>query len=80
MRRLLLTCLLILTCCSTAFANRVKVRIFSNVTLECVYVSFDLGEYNLYANDTNLLESMLGEGMSVELLKVKDSISVSING
>lgn len=64
----------------SAHADRVKVRIFSNVTLECVYVSFDLGQYNLYVEDTTLLEPNLGEGMSVEVLRIKDSVSISING
>ena len=36
-------------------ADRVKVRLFSNNTVEFINISFDLGYYNIYANDTLLL-------------------------
>lgn len=61
-------------------AEKVKVRIFSQARIECVYVSFDLGTYNLYSNDTNILEKNLGEGMSVEVKSTPTGVHVAING
>lgn len=72
--------LILLTLCFTAFADRVKVRLYSTNTLDWVNVSFDLGTYNLYANDTTLLESELGEGKSVEFRLEGKLIHVSIDG
>ena len=40
----------------TASAERVKVRLFSNNNIEALYVSFDLGLYDLYSGDSLLLE------------------------
>lgn len=60
-------------------AERVKVRLFSNNNIEALYVSFDLGLYDLYTGDSILLESSLGEGMSVELLPSVGGVKVSVN-
>lgn len=50
-----------------ANAERVKVRIFSTNSISAVTVSFDLGLYSIYANDTMLIEQSVGEGTSVTL-------------
>lgn len=67
---------------STASAEneRIKVRIFSNSTIETIYISFDLGTYNLFANDTTPIESDLGEGISVELKRSNKQVHVAVNG
>ncbi len=62
-----------------ANATRVKVRLFSNNNIEALYVSFDLGVYALFANDSLLLEPELGEGLSVELLPTALGVCVSVN-
>ena len=64
----------------TASADKIKVRLFSNSNIEAINVSFDLGLYDLYANDTLLLEPSLGEGMSVELLPTATGVKISVNG
>lgn len=67
----------------TAHAERVKVRLFCNTTIEAMYVSFDLGLYDLYGGtseaDIALLEPELGEGMSVELKPTASGVTVSVN-
>ena len=67
----------------TAHAERVKVRLFCNATIEAMYVSFDLGLYDLYGGtseaDIALLEPELGEGMSVELKPTAGGVTVSVN-
>ena len=63
--------LLFLFSASSLFAEKVTVRLFCNNRIEALYVSFDLGLYDLYggADETTatLLEPELGEGMSVEI-------------
>lgn len=61
-------------------ADRVKVRLFSNNTVDLINVSFDLGLYNLYANDTTLIEPEVGDGKSVELVPDGKLVHVSIDG
>ncbi len=63
----------------TASAERVKVRLFSNNNIEALYVSFDLGLYDLYSGDSLLLEASLGEGMTVELIPSTSGVKVSVN-
>lgn len=63
----------------TASAERVKVRLFSNNNIEALYVSFDLGLYDLYSGDSLLLEASLGEGMTVELIPSTTGVKVSVN-
>lgn len=72
--------LLLLLSAFTASADKIKVRLFSNSNIEAINVSFDLGLYDLYANDTLLLEPSLGEGMSVELLPTATGVKISLNG
>ncbi len=71
---------MLLVVCLPLRAEKVKVRLFSNNKIETLYVSFDLGLYNLYANDTLLLEPDLGEGMSVELKATATGVYVAVNG
>lgn len=70
----------LLVVCLPLRAEKVKVRLYSNNKIESLYVSFDLGLYNLYANDTLLLEPDLGEGMSVELKASAAGVYVAVNG
>lgn len=77
-RSIVLLVLLVVT--TSVYADRVKVRLFSNNNINALYVSFDLGLYDLYANDSLLLEPSLGEGMSVELTPVVAGVNVSVNG
>lgn len=78
MKRLLLI-LSLLSFGLTAHADHVRVRLFTNNTIRTLNVSFDLGYYNLYADDTLLLEDMVGEGRSV-LLRIEDKmLHVSVN-
>lgn len=77
--RSLIIILLFVTIPLVSNAERVKVRLFSNNNIEALYVSFDLGLYDLYAGDSSLLESSLGEGMSVELLPSVAGVKVSVN-
>lgn len=79
MRRILFVVVLLVVCLPLR-AEKVKVRLFSNNKIETLYVSFDLGLYNLYANDTLLLEPDLGEGMSVELKATATGVYVAVNG
>lgn len=61
-------------------AEKVKVRIFSNNTISAVTISFDLGQYNVYANDSVLLESTLGEGATLTLKPAAGKVSVASDG
>lgn len=63
-----------------ATADKVDVRLFSNNRIETIYVSFDLGYYDLYTDGDDLLESALGEGMSVELKATERGVYVAVNG
>ncbi len=77
MKRFLFFLLLLLPFVSNA--ENVRVRLFSNNKVELIYVSFDLGQYDLFA-DSVLLEPSLGEGMSVELKPAAEGVTVSVNG
>lgn len=78
MKRLILIILFILVAVS-AHADRVRVRLYTNTTINTLNVSFDLGYYNLYADGNLLLEDMVGEGRSV-LIRAEDKmIHVSVN-
>lgn len=61
-------------------AERVRVRIFSNVTVERINVSFDLGAYNLTADDAKVLESELSGSVSVELRRDGNRVHVAVDG
>ena len=75
--------LLIISLISIAFgahADRVKVRLFSNNSIDQINISFDLGTYNLYSNDTSIIEAEMGAGRSVELTPTAGKVHVSIDG
>ncbi len=78
MKRLLSILLLILLA-FTASAEKVRVRLYSTNNIKTLNVSFDLGQYNLYADDNNLLEDMVGEGRSVLIRIEKNKLHVSVN-
>ncbi len=63
----------------SAHAEKVTVRLFCNNRIESMYVSFDLGLYDLYGNDTMLLEQSLGEGISVEIKSAAGGVYVAVN-
>ncbi len=64
---------------SQAHADKVRVRLFSNNTIKALNVSFDLGSYNLYADDTTLIEDMLGEGRSVIVRPEGKKLHLNVN-
>lgn len=75
--------LLIISLISIAFganADRVKVRLFSNNSIDQINISFDLGTYNLYSNDTSIIEAEMGAGRSVELTPTAGKVHVTIDG
>lgn len=78
MKRILSILLLILLA-FTASAEKVRVRLYSTNNIKTLNVSFDLGQYNLYADDNNLLEDMIGEGRSVLIRIEKNKLHVSVN-
>ena len=78
MKRLLPILLLLLTV-QVAHAERVRVRLYSNTQITTLNISFDLGNYNLYADDNHLLEDMVGEGRSVLIRPEAGKLHVSVN-
>ena len=78
MKRLLPILLLLLTV-QAAHADRVRVRLFSTNTVSTLNISFDLGQYNLYANGNQLLEDLVGEGRSVLVRTEGRKLHVSVN-
>ena len=63
-----------------ASADRVKVRLFSNNSIDLINISFDLGTYNIYSNDTTLIEENVGNDKAVELTTQGRKVHVAING
>ncbi len=83
MKKYLSLILLLSLAVNVAMADKVKVRLFSNSKIEALYVSFDLGLYDLFAvqgSDTSLLDHSLGEGISVEVKPATGGVYVSVNG
>ena len=76
MKRLLILPLLLLAL--VAHADRVRVRLFSTNTISTLNISFDLGQYNLYADDSLLLEPLVGEGRSVLVRCQGGRLAVSV--
>lgn len=74
----ILSILILLSLTLSAVADKVKVRLFSNSRIEAINISFDLGAYNLYAGDS-LLESNLGEGLSVIVNATPTGVNVAVN-
>lgn len=75
----ILAILLLLFFTFTANAERVRVRLYSTNNIKTLNVSFDLGQYNLYADNDNLLEDLVGEGRSVLIRVEKNKLHVSVN-
>ena len=71
--------LLLLLLAGVAHADRVRVRLFSSNTVKTLNISFDLGNYNLYADDTTLIEDMLGEGRSVIIRPDGKKLHLNVN-
>ncbi len=69
----------ILSLCINAFAEHVRVSLFSNSRISTLNVSFDLGQYNLYVDDDNLLEDKIGEGRSVLVQSDGTQLHVQVN-
>lgn len=75
----ILSILLLLLLAFTANAEKVRVRLYSTNNIKTLNISFDLGQYNLYADNNNLLEDMIGESRSVLIRVEKNKIHVSVN-
>lgn len=71
-------CLLLLA--FTSYADRIKVRLYTNNSIDLINISFDLGTYNLYGGDTTLIASEVGNDKSVELTPNGKQVHVSIDG
>ena len=78
MKRLLSISLLLLLALA-AHADKVKVRLYSNVTVKNLNISFDLGYYNLYSDEDQIIEDMVGEGRSVLIRPEGKKLHVSVN-
>mgnify|MGYP002854131451 CR=1 FL=1 len=78
MKRLLVIALL-LAASLAALADPVRVRLYSNAKVTTLNISFDLGYYNLYADGSQLLEDMVGEGRSVIIRPDGGRLHVSVN-
>ena len=77
-KTLLILCFWLLV--SSVFADRVKVRLFSNNSIDQITISFDLGTYNVFADDTILIEPEIGVGKSIELTPSGQKVHVTIDG
>lgn len=71
--------LLLLFIAAYAYGDNVKVRLYSSNTIKSVNISVDLGHYNLYADNDQLIEDMIGEGRSVILRPEGKMIHVNVN-
>lgn len=78
MKRLLIIIVLLIAVTQVR-AEHVRVRLFSANSVNALNVSFDLGSYNLYADNDTLLEEMVGEGRSVHIRSEKGRLHVSVN-
>ena len=75
----LLAILVLLTICTAARADRVRVNLYSTAKINTLNISFDLGQYNLYVNGNVLLEDMVGEGRSVLVRTEGKQMHISVN-
>ncbi|MBQ6047477.1 MAG: lipid-A-disaccharide synthase [Bacteroidales bacterium] len=62
-----------------ASADKVKVRLFSTNTISAVNVSFDLGAYALFVDDTVMLEPQLAEDLAVEMKPHGGKVTLTVN-
>ena len=63
----------------SASAERVKVRLFSNNSIDLINISFDLGTYDIQGSDT-IVEAAVGNDKSVELTPAGRKVHLAING
>ena len=63
----------------SASAERVKVRLFSNNSIDLINISFDLGSYDIQGSDT-IVEAAVGNDKSVELTPAGRKVHLAING
>ena len=63
----------------SASAERVKVRLFSNNSIDLINISFDLGTYDIHGSDT-IVEAAVGNDKSVELTPAGRKVHLAING
>ncbi|MBR1792614.1 MAG: SpoIID/LytB domain-containing protein [Bacteroidales bacterium] len=61
-------------------AEHIAVRIYTTANITLLNTSFDLGSYNLYANDTLLIDSLIGTGHSVEFKAIEGQVNLSVDG
>ncbi len=73
----LIFCLLLATW--SLQAEHVRVCLYSNTKVSTLNISFDLGNFNLYADGNRLLEDMVGEGRSVLVRTEGTKLHVSVN-
>lgn len=71
-------CLLLLI--GPLHADRVKVRLFSNNSVDLINISFDLGSYDLIGNESEIISAKVGGDKSVELTPKGNQVHVSIDG
>lgn len=76
---ILITLLFSLLLANMAKADHVKVRLFTNNSINTINISFDLGRYNLYADGDRLLEDNIGEGRSLLVRTENGRIHISVN-
>lgn len=82
MKRIILILLFFATT-HAVHAEHVRVRLYSTASISTLNISFDLGNYNLYASssgtDTILLETFIGEGRSVLIRNENQRLHISVN-
>lgn len=86
MKRLSIICLLLLVRLSAwsfgspaGNVDHVRVRLYAPYNIHTLNISFDLGNYNLYADGSRLLEDMIGEGRSVIVRAQNGKLHVNVN-
>lgn len=79
MKRILsILCLLLIA--ATVHADRVKIRLFSNNSIDLIYISFDLGSYDLLGADSMTIAAQVSGERSVELRPDGRKVHVAIDG
>ncbi|MBQ7280538.1 MAG: SpoIID/LytB domain-containing protein [Bacteroidales bacterium] len=77
---MLLVAAVLTVLCDRASAERVKVRIFSNVAVSQINISFDLGSYTLLGDDGVVIDTMLATGRSVAVQASGNKMLLSVDG
>ncbi|MBQ0015829.1 MAG: SpoIID/LytB domain-containing protein [Bacteroidales bacterium] len=71
---------LLLIAITPVMAEHVSVRLFSANIIKRINISFDLGAYDIIADDTLQIDTNLTQGQSVELVDNAGNVNISING